>query len=56
MVHMSGKIPKKRPYVPRETPRRMFICKFCKVQVIGPGNFKAVWNQKHAYHCPRRHS
>lgn len=41
-------------YGTREEPRKKFICKHCKVQVISKTNKKAIWGKSHGKHCPRR--
>lgn len=41
-------------YAKREVPRKKFICKFCKVQVISKFNFAPIWGQEHKKSCPRK--
>ena len=38
----------------RPEPRKRYICKHCKVDVVSKENKKAVWGQEHGKHCPRR--
>lgn len=40
-----GKIPQ---------PRKKFICKHCKIPVIGKLNTRAKLGYEHGKHCPRR--
>lgn len=41
-------------YAKRTTPRKKFICKHCKVQVISPNNHAPIWGQEHKKSCPRK--
>lgn len=38
----------------RPEPRKKYICKICKVQMIGPNNTKAIWGKEHKSCCPRK--
>lgn len=38
----------------REIPRRKYICRHCKVQVISATNKRAIWGREHGKSCPRR--
>lgn len=38
----------------KEEPRKKFICKHCKVQVVSKTNHQAIWGKEHGKHCPRR--
>jgi len=33
---------------------KKYVCKYCKVEVMGPHDFRAVLGKEHAKHC-RRH-
>ena len=37
-----------------EVPRKKYICKFCKVEVISKSNTRAVYMAEHKRNCPRR--
>ena len=37
-----------------ESPRKLYLCKICKVQVISPTNKKAIYGREHKKCCPRR--
>lgn len=34
--------------------KKVYRCKFCKVQVISPSNIRAIFGKTHGKHCPRR--
>lgn len=38
----------------REDPRKKYICKHCKVQVVGPKNTRAIYGHEHKKCCPRK--
>ena len=38
----------------REEPRKKFVCKHCKVQVISKTNTRAIFGHEHSKSCPRR--
>ena len=38
----------------RLEPLKKFICKHCKVPVIGKTNTRALYGFEHGKHCPRR--
>lgn len=38
----------------REDPRKKFICRECKVQVVSRENKKAIYGKEHGKHCSRR--
>lgn len=37
-----------------EVPRKKYICKFCKVEVVSKTNTRAIFTHEHKRNCPRR--
>lgn len=34
--------------------KKKYVCKICKVEVVGPGNPRPILGKEHKKNCPRR--